>query len=255
MKATYNYMRETGMRYASAEGVPVNIGDIKTLVQTVRLPRDVITSNNGLCIELAILWASILDQLGCQTYIVMRPGHAFTIVQAGDKYFPVECTAITPKAVGANADVPFEKAVEMATEDLQKQQYKIVYSVQQYRGQGYASPELPEVDTDKVKAMLASREQAEATKYVAQNENQNQGPSQEGGGAAQGQNPPAQAQSQQGMSHFEHSAGLVSFSYPDSWKVLQLPTSLASPFASTIRRLPWAWTWWKFQTPTRRMTH
>ena len=230
MKATYNYMRETGMRYASAEGVPVSIGDIKTLVQTVRLPRDVITSNNGLCIELAILWASILDQLGCQTYIVMRPGHAFTIVQAGDKYFPVECTAITPKAVGANADVPFEKAVEMATEDLQKQQYKIVYSVQQYRGQGYASPELPDVDTDKVKAMLASREQPEATKYVAQNENQNQGPSQEGGDAAQGQNPPAQAQSQQGMSHFEHSAGLVSFSYPDSWKVLQPPTSLGITF-------------------------
>jgi hypothetical protein len=230
MKATYNYMRETGMRYASAEGVPVSIGDIKTLVQTVRLPRDVITSNNGLCIELAILWASILDQLGCQTYIVMRPGHAFTIVQAGDKYFPVECTAITPKAVGANADVPFEKAVEMATEDLQKQQYKIVYSVQQYRGQGYASPELPDVDTDKVKAMLASREQAEATKNVAQNENQNQGPPQDGGDGAQGQNPPAQAQSQQGMSHFEHSAGLVSFSYPDSWKVLQPPTSLGITF-------------------------
>ena len=158
MKATYNYMRETGMRYASAEGVPVSIGDVKTLVQTVRLPRDVITSNNGLCIELAILWASILDQLGCQTFIVMRPGHAFTIVQAGDKYFPVECTAITPKAVGATADVPFEKAVEMASEDLQKQQYKIFFSVQQYRSQGYASPELPDVDVDKIKAMLASRE-------------------------------------------------------------------------------------------------
>jgi hypothetical protein len=36
MKAIYDYMRETGMRYASAEGVPTTIGDIKTLVQTVR---------------------------------------------------------------------------------------------------------------------------------------------------------------------------------------------------------------------------
>jgi hypothetical protein len=233
MKATYNYMRETGMRYASAEGVPVSIGDVKTLVQTVRLPRDVITSNNGLCIELAILWASILDQLGCQTFIVMRPGHAFTIVQAGEKYFPVECTAITPKAVGATTDVPFEKAVEMASEDLQKQQYKIFFSVQQYRGQGYASPELPDVDVDKVKAMLASREreEVEATKNVAQNENQNQGPPQEaeegGQAGAPGQNQPP---SQQGMSHFEHSAGLVSFSYPDSWKVLQPPTQLGITF-------------------------
>ena len=207
MKATYDYMRETGMRYASAEGVPVSIGDVRTLVQTVRLPRDVITSNNGLCIELAILWASILDQLGCQTCIVMRPGHAFTIVQAGDKYFPVECTAITPKAVGSTSDVPFEKAMQMAMEDLQKQQYKIFYSVQQYRGEGYASPELPDVDVDKVKGMLVSREreETEATKNVAQA--QNQPPAQnaeEGDTGAESACPKLQ----QGMAHYEHSAGL-----------------------------------------------
>jgi hypothetical protein len=225
MKATYDYMRETGMRYASAEGVPVSIGDVKTLVQTVRLPRDVITSNNGLCIELAILWASILDQLGCQTYIVMRPGHAFTIVAAGDKYFPVECTAITPKAVGATTDVPFEKAMQMAVEDLQKQQYKIFFSVQQYRGQGYASPELPEVDVDKIKSMLASREREEAeAKNIAQNQSQQ---SQEG---AQGQSQTQGQPAQQGMTRYEHSAGLVSFSYPHSWKVLQPPTQLGITF-------------------------
>ena len=90
---------------------------------------------------------------------------------AGDKYYPVECTAITPKAVGATADVPFEKAMQMAKEDLQKQQYKIFFPVQKYRGQGYASPELPDVDVDKVKSMLASREReaADEAKNVAQN--------------------------------------------------------------------------------------
>jgi hypothetical protein len=233
MKATYDYMRETGMRYASAEGVPVSIGDARTLVQTVRLPRDVITTNNGLCIELAILWASILDQLGCQTCIVMRPGHAFTIVLAGDKYYPVECTAITPKAVGQTAEVPFEKAMEMALEDLQKQQYKIFFPVQKFRGDGYASPELPDVDVDKVKGMLASREReaADEAKNVAQAQNQNQPPAPpaqdtQEGTPAQNQPPPAE----QGMSHFEHSAGLVSFSYPDSWKVLQPPTQLGITF-------------------------
>jgi hypothetical protein len=222
MKVTYDYMRETGMRYASAEGVPVSIGDVKTLVQTVRLPRDVITSNNGLCIELAILWASVLDQLGCQTYIVMRPGHAFTIVQAGEKYFPIECTAITPKAVGATTDVPFEKAMQMAVEDLQKQQYKIFFSVQQYRIQGYASPELPDVDVEKIKAMLVSRERegAEETKNLAGNQAQD---TQEG---AQRQNQAPQ----QGMARYEHNAGLVSFSYPESWKVLQPPTQLGITF-------------------------
>jgi hypothetical protein len=227
MKATYDYMRETGMRYASAEGVPVSIGDVRTLVQTVRLPRDVITSNNGLCIELAILWASILDQLGCQTCIVMRPGHAFTIVQAGDKYYPVECTAITPKAVGSTTDVPFEKAMQMAMEDLQKQQYKIFFPVQQYRGEGYASPELPDVDVDKVKGMLVSRER-EATEVAAKNVAQNQPSAPDTQEGSQGPNQPPPAQ--QGMAHFEHSAGLVSFSYPDSWKVLQPPSQMGITF-------------------------
>jgi hypothetical protein len=233
MKATYDYMRETGMRYASAEGVPVSIGDARTLVQTVRLPRDVITTNNGLCIELAILWASILDQLGCQTCIVMIPGHAFTVVVAGDKYYPVECTAITPKAVGATADVPFEKAMEIALGNLQKQQYKIFFPVQKFRGDGYASPELPDVEVDKIKQMLASREReaADATKNVAQT--QNQPPAPRGQDTQEGTSAPAQNQpppTEQGMSHFEHSAGLVSFSYPDSWKVLQPPTQLGITF-------------------------
>src|SRR6202045_3367595 len=58
MKAIYDYMCETGMRYTSDEGVPSKLGDISTTVQTVRMPRDVIITNQGLCVELAILWAS-----------------------------------------------------------------------------------------------------------------------------------------------------------------------------------------------------
>jgi hypothetical protein len=216
MKATYDYMRETGMRYASSEGVPMSIGDIKTLVQTVRLPRDVIISNNGLCIELAILWASILDQLGCQTYIVLRPGHAFTIVQAGeqgDQEIPIECTAITPKAVGSETDVPFEKAIQMASADLQRQQFKIFLSVQKYRSEGYSSPELPDVDTDKIKNMLASRERMGTPRA----------PGPQRPEVAQGT---GQGQPQQGLARYEHRAGLVTFSYPESWQVSQPPTAL-----------------------------
>ncbi len=223
MKATYEYMRETGMRYASAEGVPVEIGDIKTLVQTVRLPRDVIISNNGLCIELAILWASIMDHLGCQAYIVMRPGHAFTVVQVGDKSIPIECTAITPKAVGEKEDVPFEKAVQMAWDDLGKQKYKIFYSVQQYRGQGYSSPELPTVDVDKLKAMFVEREQ-EARAGNNNNVVQNQQQQQQGQNDQEEQTPPQTGG--QGLVQYQSKDGLVSFSYPQSWQAAQAPQGL-----------------------------
>jgi hypothetical protein len=115
--------------------------------------------------------------------------------------------------------------MQMAVEDLQKQQYKIFFSVQQYRGQGYASPELPEVDVDKIKSMLASREREEAeAKNIAQNQSQQ---SQEG---TQGQSQPQGQPPQPGMRRYEQSAGLVSFSYPDSWKVLQPPTQLGITF-------------------------
>src|SRR5664279_918605 len=146
MKGTYEYMIATGMRYAGAKGVPEKIGGDTKLVQTVRLPRDVILSNNGLCIELAILWASIMDQLGCESYIVMLPGHAFTIVMAEGQMFPIECTAITPKAVGSENFVPFAQAVKMAANEFQKQELKIPYSVRQMQVAGYASPELPDID-------------------------------------------------------------------------------------------------------------
>jgi len=48
--------------------------------------------------------------------------------------------------------------MQMALDDLQRQQFKIFLSVQQYRSQGYSPPELPDVDVDKIKSMLASRE-------------------------------------------------------------------------------------------------
>src|SRR5438046_7135745 len=104
MKGIYDYMCETGMRYTSDAGVPTKIGDVQTIVQTVRLPRDVIITNEGLCAGLSLLWASVMEHLGCQTTVVFRPGHAFTLVKYGEgsgDFIPIECTAITPMAVGA----------------------------------------------------------------------------------------------------------------------------------------------------------
>jgi hypothetical protein len=208
MKATYEYMSATGMRYAGAKGVPEKIGGDTKLVQTVRLPRDVITSNNGLCIELAILWASIMDQLGCESYIVMRPGHAFTIVMAEGQMFPIECTAITPKAVGSEDFVPFEQAVKMAAEDFQKQEFKIPYSVRQMQAAGYASPELPDIDIEKIKNILASRNRSAPPQ-------------------GQGQSGPAA-----GMEQYAHPYGLISFAYPQNWQMRQAVPQVGNTFCA-----------------------
>lgn len=171
MKAVYDYMCETGMRYTSDSGVPATLGDIKTFVQTVRLPRDVIITNQGLCVELALLWSSVMEHLGVRTTVIFRPGHAFTLVWYGQgpyDFIPVECTAITPMAVGSNKFVPFNDAVNMAAEDLKKQQYQIWINIQQYQQQGFRPPELPSMDIDKIKNILAQRRRG-GGRQVAQN--------------------------------------------------------------------------------------
>ena len=87
MRGLYSYMTETGMRYAGGMGFPEKVGDTITAVQTVRLPRDVIISNNGLCIELALLWASVLEHLGIHSYVILVPGHAFSVVDSKGQFF------------------------------------------------------------------------------------------------------------------------------------------------------------------------
>ena len=214
MKATYEYMVATGLRYAGAKGVPEKIGGETKLVQTVRLPRDVILSNNGLCIELAILWASIMDQLGCESYIVMLPGHAFTIVMAEGQMFPIECTAITPKAVGSEKSVPFAQAVKMAADEFQKQELKIPYSVRQLQVAGYASPELPDIDIEKIKNILAGRNRS-AARTPAQTV------------APQGPEPSAPAA---GLAQYVHPRGLISFGYPPNWQMRQPVPRIGNTF-------------------------
>jgi hypothetical protein len=169
MKATYDYMCETGLRYTSDQGVPSTLGDVRSIVQTVRLPRDVIITNEGLCVELALLWASVMEHLGCQTTVVFRPGHAFTVVWVGQgstDFVPIECTAITPMAVGAKKPVPFEDAVKMAQQDIREQKYQIWLNVQQYQKEGFRAPELPTMEVDKIKNILAQRGGHTAASYA-----------------------------------------------------------------------------------------
>ena len=166
MAGLYNYMIETGMRYAGGMGFPETVGDTHTTVQTVRLPRDVILSNNGLCIELTLLWASVLEHLGMASIVFVIPGHAFIVVPLenelnGLKLVPIECTAITPKAVDRQGLVSFPKAYEMALGELAKALKEtgvyIAVKPQQLQIRGIVPPELPDINIDQVKRIIASR--------------------------------------------------------------------------------------------------
>lgn len=219
MKATYDYMCETGMRYTSDEGVPGKLGTDFT--QTVRMPRDVILTNEGLCIELAILWSSVMQHLGCQTSLVFLKGHVFTVVWIGDtgSYIPVECTAITPMAIKSalkplglsedTANVPFEKAVVLASHELKElkesNSWYVLYKVEDYRRMGFEAPELPSIEIDKIKNILGQRTSHTAASYA-----QNAG---RGGGRTAANN----GQVRQGYYRWTGVNNMVSIDIPETW--------------------------------------
>jgi hypothetical protein len=163
---TYDYMVRSGLRYTGDAGVPMNYDNISTMVQNVRLPRDVIINNQGLCLELTLLWCSILEHLGVRTAMILVPGHAFVVAYSPEQGMPIsqgipiETTAITPRAVGRTADVSFEEAVKMAAQTLQRSQQDgriIVLPVQEIQALGFTPPELGDIDTDKLGETLAKR--------------------------------------------------------------------------------------------------
>src|SRR5690606_5030266 len=64
MMGVYEATRRTGMVYSGTSGAQQEIGDIISTQQKIRLPREVITGNTGLCIEMAFLYASVFASEG-----------------------------------------------------------------------------------------------------------------------------------------------------------------------------------------------
>jgi hypothetical protein len=161
-KSVYDYMVSLGMTYSGTKGVPDNVGDVSSLMQSIRMPRDVIQGNSGLCVELALLWCSVAQAAGAKVYLILIPGHAFVVLQAGDgTQFPVETTGIGGGAGGnLGAAMTFDQAVKSATKTFADQKDKgtmVVLDVQAVQAQGIRPPELEPVDTNDLSKLLDDR--------------------------------------------------------------------------------------------------
>jgi hypothetical protein len=213
-RSTYNFMCATGMTYTGTKGLAEKKGDDYVLVQSMRLPRDMIYQNSGLCVELAQLWASIALNSGARCYLVMIPGHCFPVLVATDgTMLPIESTGIGGSFDGGNlgAAISFEDAVKAGIENFNKvrsgQTPFIIVDVLDYRDQGIRPPELKAIDQTAFIRMLderfasrgGGREQTRGGGTVVRNDT--------GGGgevAAKG-------------TAWKDSEGRVSLTYPTTW--------------------------------------
>jgi hypothetical protein len=122
--------------------------DMKT-VQSLQYPRDTIQKRSGTCIDLAILYAAMLNSVGIQPYLVFMDGHCFPMGLApGNRFIPVEATGVLD---GYGKAMPFDKVVEYALKNWRKLLNNgryILVDVQKCWANGISNPELEPLPPD-----------------------------------------------------------------------------------------------------------
>lgn len=107
MMGVYEATRRTHMVYSATDGIWGEIGDIQSIKQKVRLPREVITGNTGLCIEMTFLYASVFEAAGLDPVLFFIPGHAYPGIRYNGNLYAIEATAVGGEGLGKIAS-PFE---------------------------------------------------------------------------------------------------------------------------------------------------
>jgi hypothetical protein len=113
VKVIYDELHARGMTYV----LQTDFG--YGSAQHVRLPVDSIRSTNALCLDGAVLFATLMEKIGLHPIVVFVPGHAFVgwHAEAADKQAPNTIYWLETTMVG---DAPFEAAVERAGVEFKK---------------------------------------------------------------------------------------------------------------------------------------
>jgi len=102
LKGIYTATLVSHMVYSGTSGVPQKYDDVFTSVQSIRWPREVVTGKTGLCIELSLLYASIMAGAGMDPIIYLLPGHAYPGFKMNGNYYAIEATGIGGEGLGNN---------------------------------------------------------------------------------------------------------------------------------------------------------
>ncbi|HKR03400.1 MAG TPA: hypothetical protein VJY62_02090 [Bacteroidia bacterium] len=204
----------SGMVYSGTSGVPSKFDDVQSLVQSLRLPREVVTGNTGLCIELSILYSSVLMAGGLEPIIFLIPGHAYPGIKFQGQYFAIEATKIGGAGIGGRGDA--EEAFKRGMEELDEfikaaqmgdERYSII-NIRELIAQQITPMELKDDQfmREKVEKIAANW----VNGALPQDVNTNVAASNTGGGGG----------TTSGMSDYN---GVVSFSYPQNWQGMNNP--------------------------------
>ena len=221
MMGIYEATLRSHMVYSGTSGVPEKFGDVSTITQSIRLPREVITGKTGLCIELSLLYASVMMCAGMDPVVYLVPGHAYPGFRMNGKYYAIESTAIGGEGMGgrSSAQEAYEHGMKSLNKFIEAMQngdgrYMVV-DIREAIKNGAVAMELKD-DTflrQKIDEIAQSFDaNAIPTDVRVTQETVNYVPDNGGGGGGNTGTLPA------GYKSFK---GAISFGYPGSWTIHQ----------------------------------
>ncbi|MGB4846207.1 MAG: hypothetical protein WBP16_17190 [Ferruginibacter sp.] len=228
LKGIYNATLQSHMVYSGTSGVPENINDVNSIVQNIRMPREVVTGKTGLCIELSLLYASIMANAGMDPIIYLVPGHAYPGFKMNDNYYAIESTAIGGEGIGGRktADEAFENAMNNKNMFLQKLQegderYMVV-EIRENIQMGAVAPELKDDiylrrKIDEIAATFDGSAAPAVPKLIPENK----GNSADGSNTVIAKNVPVEKERIQVPGNYTTFKKIVTFSYPDDWIIME----------------------------------
>ncbi|HEY4198038.1 MAG TPA: hypothetical protein VGM63_21005 [Mucilaginibacter sp.] len=116
MEGVYNATLLSHMVYSETQSGVSTFNDNTSSTEHIRLPREVVSGNTGLCIELALLHASVYKAAGLNPVIFLVPGHAYPGIKVGNQYIPIESTGIG--GVGLGSIMTADQALQRGLEEL-----------------------------------------------------------------------------------------------------------------------------------------
>jgi len=227
LEKLYDATRTSGMVYSGTEGVPQKLGDISSTVKSARLPREVITGNTGLCIELSLMYASVIKAAGLHPVIFLIPGHAFPGVLINNYYYAIEATGVGGKGLGSimSAQQAFSAGQQELQKFLQGAQQgdtrNIVIDVNDLESKGVVPMELSDDDflrkkVDDIANTFSHGGAAPVNNTAPANNNRR---------IVRRSSGNSERSSSGGGSNIASYSGSISFSYPASWSRTSYPVA------------------------------
>ncbi|MFT3911794.1 MAG: hypothetical protein QM737_20385 [Ferruginibacter sp.] len=212
------------MVYSGTSGVPSKVDDVQSIIQSIRLPREVLTGKTGLCIELSLLYASILMNAGLDPIIYLIPGHAYPGFRMNGKYYAIESTGIGGEGMQGGRSTT-EQALQTGMKNLDEFFQRLSQGDDRYRlvdiresiNKGAVAMELK--DDSYLRQKVDEIAQSFDANYQVNTNNQGADYNNQGGNNDNG-NDQGGGNDNGAPNGYNTYNGVVSFSYPGTWRAL-----------------------------------